>query len=142
MLLKKKIKMFKENAKSIKDVLDSGGKAEDIKAELSSVILKDANGLPLVMKDGVYVWTKDLIKGRVFHGVYKELDDGDGELGVFRISVAAGGKTNGLDIMGADYGDNWSETFELTSDPSVAKSIEYDDGKAVGAFYIKVLKGI
>jgi hypothetical protein len=133
---------FKTQTTDIKNIIKSGGNAEDIKKELSNVVLKDAKGLPLVVESGgKYVWSKDLTKGRVFHGVYKEFDDGDGELGVFRISIAAGGKTNGLDIMGADYGDNWSETFELTSDPSVAKSTEYDDeGNAEEVFYIKVLK--
>ncbi len=67
---------FKTQTTDIKNIIKSGGNAEDIKKELSNVVLKDAKGLPLVVESGgKYVWSKDLTKGRVFHGVYKELDD-------------------------------------------------------------------
>ena len=63
---------FKEQAESIKTILDAGGSAAEIKSELSNVILKDAKGLPLVIQSGDrYVWSSDLTKGRVFHGVYQ-----------------------------------------------------------------------
>jgi len=134
---------FKEQAESIKSILDAGGSAAEIKSELKDVILKDANGLPLIVESGgKYVWSKDLTKGRVFYGVFNDLDDGNGDLGVFKISIASGGKTNGLDIMGGDYGDNWGEEiFEISSDPSIAKSTTYNqNGDVEEVFYIKVLK--
>ena len=134
---------FKEQAESIKTILDAGGSAAEIKSELSNVILKDAKGLPLVIQSGDrYVWSSDVTKGRVFHGVFSDFEDGEGELGVFRIALDTTGKAKGLDIMGSAYGDNWEETFVLQSDQSILKGTEYDEnGNPEEVFYIRVLKG-
>lgn len=131
---------FKEQAESIKTILDAGGSAAEIKSELNNVILKDARGLPLIVESGgKYIWSKDILTGRVFHGLWSDIEDGD--LGVFRINIGANGETTGLDIMGSGYGDNWEETFELTDDPSVLRSTSYADGEVEEVFFIKVLKG-
>jgi len=134
---------FKEQAESIKTILDAGGSAAEIKSELSNVILKDAKGLPLVIQSGDrYVWSSDVTKGRVFHGVFSDFEDGEGELGVFRIALNTKGNAKGLDIMGSAYGDNWEETFVLQSDQSILKGTEYDEnGNPEEVFYIRVLKG-
>ena len=130
---------FKTQAKSIESVVAAGGSINDIRKELGNVVLKDSNGLPLIIEsDGKYVWSKDILTGRVFHGLWSDIEDGD--LGVFRINVGAKGETTGLDIMGSDYGDNWEEMFELTDDPSVIRSTSYSDGEVDEVFFLKVLK--
>ncbi len=130
------------NLKSVADTVKVSG-ADAVLKELSNVILKDAKGLPLVIQSGDrYVWSSDVTKGRVFHGVFSDFEDGDGELGVFRIALDTKGNANGLDIMGSAYGDNWEETFVLQSDQSILKGTEYDEnGNPEEVFFIRVLKG-
>ena len=130
------------NLKSVADTVKVSG-ADAVLKELNNIILKDAKGLPLVIQSGDrYVWSSDVTKGRVFHGVFGDFEDGDGELGVFRLALDTTGKAKGLDIMGSAYGDNWEETFVLQSDQSILKGTEYDEnGNPEEVFYIKVLKG-
>jgi hypothetical protein len=130
------------NLKSVADTIKESG-ADAVLKELNNVILKDAKGLPLVIQSGDrYVWSSDVTKGRVFHGVFSDFEDGEGELGVFRIAIDTKGNAKGLDIMGGDYGDNWEETFVLQSDQSILKGTEYDEnGNPEEVFFIRVLKG-
>jgi hypothetical protein len=133
---------FVEKATTVNEAIKSGGSLEAIKAERSNSVLLDSNGLALVVKSGdSFAWAKGIeSQKRSFYGVWQDIENDslDG-LGVMSLKLDSG-KHEAMDILGFDYGDQWTESITRVSDSVLLFQGKNDEGVVDEAFYLKVMK--